>query len=535
MAVTQLTAEQAAAWIKDGQSVMLGGFIGSVVPESIIKALGRRFERDQSPSDLTLLFAAGQGDGAGRAADHLAIPGLVKRVIGGHWGLVPGLQRLALQNEIEAYNLPQGVISHLLRDTAAGKPGTLTTTGLGTYIDPRLEGGKINAITREDLVSLVELGGEEYLFYQRLTVDVAILRGTTADTDGNITMEDECLIAENLATAQAARNQGGQVIVQVKRIVPAGTLDPHAIKIPGIFVDAVVLCNDESEHMQTFATQFNPAFVGRATVREQHETAPMAVTSEPDAKTLIARRAAMLLAPDSVLNLGIGVPEYIAVVAGEQGLLDRLTLTVEPGAIGGLPASGLDFGASLHPQAIITQDQMFDFYDGGGIDQAFLGLAQCSAMGDINVSRFGDRLPGCGGFINISQHAKSVYFCGTFTAGGLEVEVRDGQLHICREGSQIKFVEQVEQITFSARRAVQTQQPVRYITERAVFRLEPQGLVLEEIAPGMDLERDILSKMSFMPIIDPDLCLMPADIFSPTFRLPGEQNRGPVNQDCEAS
>ncbi|KDM91830.1 acyl CoA:acetate/3-ketoacid CoA transferase [Photobacterium galatheae] len=535
MAVTQLTAVQAAAWIKDGQSVMLGGFIGSVVPESIMKALGQRFEHEKSPSDLTLIFAAGQGDGQGRAADHLAIPGMVKRVIGGHWGLVPGLQKLALQNEIEAYNLPQGVISHLLRDTAAGKPGTLTTTGLGTYIDPRLEGGKINAITHEDLVSVVALEGEEYLLYKRLPVDVAILRGTTADTHGNITMEDECLIAENLATAQAAKNQGGQVIVQVKRIVPAGTLDPHAIKIPGIFVDAVVLCEDESEHMQTFATQFDPAFVGRATAREQQETVSYPAQSEPDAKTLIARRAAMVLAPGSVLNLGIGVPEYIAVVAGEQGMLDRLTLTVEPGAIGGLPASGLDFGACRNPQAIITQDQMFDFYDGGGIDQAFLGLAQCSAMGDINVSRFGDRLPGCGGFVNISQHAKSVYFCGTFTADGLAVEVHDGQLHIKQEGRQIKFVEQVEQITFSARRAIQMRQPVRYMTERAVFRLEPEGLVLEEIAPGIDLERDILAKMAFMPIIDPNLSLMPADIFSSAFSLPILQNRRLVNEDCEAS
>ncbi|MDO6704741.1 acyl CoA:acetate/3-ketoacid CoA transferase [Photobacterium sp. 1_MG-2023] len=516
MAVVQLTSEQASAWIQDGQSVLLGGFIGSVVPESILRALGERFEREQSPAALTLIFAAGQGDGQGRAANHLAKPGMVKRVIGGHWGLVPDLQKLALSNEIEAYNLPQGVISHLLRDTAAGKPGTLTTTGLGTYVDPRLEGGKINAVSREELVSVVELAGEEYLFYKRLPVDVAILRGTTADTQGNITMEDECLVLENLASAQAARNQGGKVIVQVKRIVPAGTLDPHSIKIPGIFVDAVVLCDHESEHMQTFATGYEPAFVGRDK-GSSRPVKPMSDDGLLDAKTIIARRAVMALMPHAVLNLGIGVPEYIAIVAGELGMLDALTLTVEPGAIGGLPASGLDFGASRHPQAIITQDQMFDFYDGGGIDQAFLGLAQCSARGDINVSRFGDRLPGCGGFINISQHAKSVYFCGTFTAGGLRTDVTEGQLKILQEGKGMKFVAQAEQVTFSASRANAVHQSVRYLTERAVFRLEPQGIVLEEIAPGVDLERDILAHMGFMPLIDPDLRFMPAEIFARDF------------------
>ncbi|EAS45327.1 3-oxoacid CoA-transferase [Photobacterium profundum] len=522
MPVCQLTAEQAATWVQDGQSLMLGGFIGSVVPESIVRAIGERFSQTGVPQDLTLIFAAGQGDGKGRAANHLAQHGLVKRVIGGHWGLVPELQKMALDNEIEAYNLPQGVISHLLRDTAAGKPGTLTTTGLDTFVDPRLEGGKINAITKDDLVRIHELDGQEYLFYSRLPVDVAILRGTTADEDGNITMEDECLIVENLAAAQAARNQGGRVIVQVRRIVPSGTLDPHSIKIPGIFVDAIVLCQDETEHMQTFATRFSPEFVGRRSSAIAHIAKSYAkekTAAVLDAKTLIARRAVMELESGAILNLGIGVPEYIATVAGQAGILDSLTLTIEPGAIGGLPASGLNFGASFLPEAIITQDQMFDFYDGGGIDQAFLGLAQCSRQGDINVSRFGNKLPGCGGFINISQHTKSLFFCGTFTANGLEVAVTDGQVDIRSEGRLKKFVTKVEQITFSASRAIATQQPVRYITERAVFRLDEKGLILEEIAPGINLERDILAQMAFHPIIDPDLKLMPACVFSPDFSL----------------
>ncbi len=433
-------------------------------------------------------------------------------MIGGHWGLVPKLQALANSNMIQGYNLPQGVISHLLRDTAAGKPGTLSKVGLGTFVDPREEGGKINSATKEDWVELMDFRGEEYLFYHKLPVNLALLRGTTADENGNITMEDECLIVESLAAAQAAKNQNGKVIVQVKRVVPAGELDPHAVKIPGIFVDAVVVCEDEAEHMQTFASQMNPEFVGRGEKKTRQKP------SEPlplNAKTIIARRAAMELRKGAILNLGIGVPEYIAQVAEEAGTLDQYTLTVEPGAVGGAPAGGLDFGASRFPEAIISQDQMFDFYDGGGIDQAFLGLAQCDEAGDINVSRFGSKIAGCGGFINITQNAKSVYFCGTFTAAGLKTEVKEGKLSILQEGKQSKFIQQVEQITFSAKQALKTKTPVMYITERAVFQLTDKGLELIEIAPGVDLQKDILEQMAFKPMISDSLTFMDSPIFQP--------------------
>ncbi|WP_329353210.1 acyl CoA:acetate/3-ketoacid CoA transferase [Vibrio natriegens] len=518
--VTKLTAEQAAEWIEDGDAVLLGGFIGSVVPEAIERAIGERFRDTQSPRDLTLLFAAGQGDGQGRAINHLAEQGLVKCAIGGHWGLVPKLQQLAVDNLIQGYNLPQGIISHLLRDTAAGKLGTVSKVGLGTFVDPRLEGGKINQATSDDWVELIELGGEEHLFYHKLPVTVSILRGTTADENGNITMEDECLIVESLAAAQAARNNGGKVIVQVKQIVPAGKLDPHAVKIPGIFVDAVVVCEDPTEHMQTFATMMNPEFVGI-----EHSDDNLTTSSSPstqsklDAKTIIARRAAMELKPNSILNLGIGAPEYIAEVAKQAGILDQFTLTVEPGAVGGIPQSGLDFGASRLPQAIIGQDQMFDFYDGGGVDQAFLGLAQSDVTGNINVSRFGSKIAGCGGFINITQNAKQVYFCGTFTAQGLAVEVDNQAVNIVQEGKQKKFIKQVEQITFSAAQALSNNKPVMYITERAVFELSPSGLALIEIAPGVDLEKDILQQMEFTPVISPSLKVMPNAIFQPSFEL----------------
>ncbi len=514
--VTKLTPEQAAQWIQDGQSVLLGGFIGSVVPEAIERAIGERFEHSGSPKDLTLLFAAGQGDGKSRAINHLAQQGLVKRAIGGHWGLVPKLQQLAVDNLIEAYNLPQGIISHLLRDTAAGKPGTISKVGLGTFVDPRIEGGKINSITQRDWVEVINLAGEEYLFYHKLPLDVAIIRGTTADENGNITMEDECLIVESLAAAQAARNNNGKVIVQVKRVVEAGMLDPHAVKIPGIFVDAVVVCEDPNEHMQTFASMMNPEFVGKGQRKSQHIEEEK---SSLDAKTIIARRAAMELKANSILNLGIGAPEYIAKVAQQAGILDSFTLTVEPGAVGGTPASGLDFGASRFPDAIISQDQMFDFYDGGGIDQAFLGLAQCDVNGDINVSRFGSKIAGCGGFINITQNAKEVYFCGTFTAKGLEVVAEAGELVIKNEGAQHKFIQQVEQITFSAAQALKNNKPVLYITERAVFRLTEQGLELIEIAPGIDLTEDVLNQMSFQPKVSANLTLMDRAIFEAEFKL----------------
>ncbi|MDV6250058.1 acyl CoA:acetate/3-ketoacid CoA transferase [Vibrio sp. EA2] len=518
--VTKLTAEQAAEWIEDGDAVLLGGFIGSVVPEAIERAIGERFRDTQSPRDLTLLFAAGQGDGQGRAINHLAEQGLVKCAIGGHWGLVPKLQQLAVDNLIQGYNLPQGIISHLLRDTAAGKLGTVSKVGLGTFVDPRLEGGKINQATSDDWVELIELGGEEHLFYHKLPVTVSILRGTTADESGNITMEDECLIVESLAAAQAARNNGGKVIVQVKQIVPAGKLDPHAVKIPGIFVDAVVVCEDPTEHMQTFATMMNPEFVG---IEDSSDNVKpnLSLSTQPklNAKTIIARRAAMELEPNSILNLGIGAPEYIAEVAKQAGILDQFTLTVEPGAVGGMPQSGLDFGASRMPQAIIGQDQMFDFYDGGGVDQAFLGLAQSDVTGNINVSRFGSKIAGCGGFINITQNAKKVYFCGTFTAQGLAVEVGNQAVNIVQEGKQKKFIKQVEQITFSADQAVSNNKPVMYITERAVFQLSPSGLELIEIAPGVDLEKDILQQMEFTPVISPSLKVMPNAIFQPSFEL----------------
>lgn len=505
-----VTAEEAVDIIRDGDTVVTAGFIGAGFAEGIAIQLEERFLKTGTPRNLTLVYPAGQGDGKSKGLNHFAHEGLVERVICGHTGLTPRLGELIHANKIFGYNIPMGALVQLFRDIAAGKPGTLTHVGLGTFIDPRIDGGKLNELTKskgEDLITLINIGGKDYLFYKAFPINVALLRGTTADPDGNITMEKEALTLDGLSMAMAARNSNGFVIVQVERIAERGTLNARQVKIPGIMVDCVVVAKPE-HHWQTFGEPYSPAF--SCEIKMPMQTVP---PMEMSGRKIVVRRAAFELKPNSIVNLGIGMPEGVSAVANEERMLEYFTLTAESGMIGGLPSAGLNFGAGINIDALIDEPYQFDYYDGGGLDIAFLGAAEVDEEGNVNVSKFGPRFVGPGGFIDISQNSKKVCFVGMFTAGGLKTSVKDGRLQIDQEGREKKFVRQVEQKTFSGRHAAMKKQSVLYITERCVFTLCEEGLELIEIAPGMDLETQILPLMGFKPIMRKPPKLMDPRIF----------------------
>lgn len=500
--------------IKDGDTIAISSASMVGYPEYIVKHLEDRYIETKHPAALTLYAGCGHGNPLGYGADdRFGHPGFVKRYVCSHPDVAPNLRKYIESGEIEGYSFPQGVINQLYRCSAAKQPGLLTKIGIGTYIDPRQDGGKLNSITTEDLVELMTLGGEEYLFFKSKPIDVAIFRGTSSDERGNITIEEESLKLEILEIATAAKSSGGKVIVQVKRIVANGSQKAKAVVVPGELVDAVVVCEEpETYHRQTAGTVYSPYMSGELLCPPGSVAKPKQVLTAQD---LVCRRAVFELYPGAVVNVGVGIGAAVGAEAAVEGIVNDVTFTLELGAFGGTPQSGVNFGAAINASSYIAHPSMFDFYHGGGLDIAFLGAAEIDAEGNVNVSRFGGRAAGQGGFIDISQTSKKVVFCTYFMAKGFDAVVEDGKLVIKNEGKVRKFVDKVEQITFNGKLSREKGQEVLICSERAVFRLVKDGVMLVEIAPGADLEKDILANMGFKPIVSRNLKVMDSRIFTP--------------------
>ncbi len=504
-----LSPAAAAARVPDNATLVVEGSGGGLLePDLLLRGLRERFLETEHPRDLTLIHCTGIGNKAEGGLSMIALDGLIKRVVAGNWAMAPAMGKMALESRFEAYNFPQGVMAQLFREVASGRPGLITHVGLHTFIDPRYQGGKLNDVTTEDLVELITIHDREWLLYKPFPIDVAFIRGTTIDEEGNLSIEEEAARLEVLAVAQAAHNAGGIVIAQAKRLAIAGSLPAQQVVVPGFLVDAIVI---HPEQWQTIEGEFNPAFSGQVKV-PLHRVEPLALTE----RKVVARRAYQELFAGAIVNLGVGMADGVAAVAAEEGFVDQITLTVEQGVVGGVPAKGLIFGVSHNPTAFVDQPYQFDFYDGGGLDVSCLGCGEVDATGNVNVSKLGDMLIGTGGFVNISQNAKKLVFCSTFTAGGLKVDVTGDGLKILHEGRFRKFKQEIEQVTYNAHYGLSKGQDIQYVTERAVFRATLEGLLLTEIAPGVDLQRDILDQMEFAPIVpDGGPKLMDARLFRP--------------------
>lgn len=503
--VPVLSAADAVSYIEDGSTVAFAGAGGGIgEATACILALRDRFVETGAPKSLTLWHATGLGDRGDKGMSPLALPGLVKRVYGGHWAQSPRLATMAEKNEIEAYNFPQGVMSQLIRTTAAGQPGLLSKVGVGTFIDPRLQGAKMNTKTTEELIQVHKINGTEYLYYPAIPLDVCFIRGTTSDTEGYISMEDEISFLDTLAMATAVHNNGGLVIAQVKRLVKGGTLHPKSVKIPGYLVDALVVV-PEQEQLYNGSDRF---FSGDYVYEEQ--TAPIPLNQ----RKAVARRALLEVRPGNVGNVGVGIADGIGLIAREEGVGDEFTLTVETGPIGGATAQGIFFGASINSRALIDMPAQFDFYGGGGLDVAYLSFAEADQYGNVNVHYFNNKLVGTGGFVDICAGSKKIVFCGTLRAGGLKTTVGKGKLTIDTEGKFQKFLPKLEYITFSGPEALRQGKEVVFITERAVFELRQEGLVLTEAAPGLDIEKDVIQQMGFTPVVAKNVKTMDSRIFT---------------------
>ena len=510
-----ITAKEAVKWIADGSTLCTIGMTMVSASETILKEIERSFLEEGHPRDLTFFHTCGQAAmKTPFGMTHLAHEGLLRRVIGGHWGQSPEMMELISGNKIEAYNLPQGQMANMFHSMALREPGKISKIGLGTFVDPRIEGGKMNQKTKEcghDVVAIVNIDGEEYIQYKEVPINTLVFRGSYADENGNISTAREAMVLEILPAVMAAKRWGGKVICQVEHIVQAGTIPPKEVVVPGVLVDAVVVADDPfTEHRQTYSWYYDPSYSGEVRVPAS-ASAPLPLT----VRKAIGRRALMQLQPNSIINIGTGIPnDVIGPIVAEENISDSVTVTVESGVYGGVPAASIDFGISRNAQALISHDRQFEYYTGVGIDFTFMGAGQMDRHGNVNVTRMGDRAPGAGGFIDITSTARNVVFCSTFTGGNLKVDFdTDTGLRIVQEGKFQKLVNDVQQISYNGKLAKQRGQNMWYVTERAVFKLEENGPVLIEIAEGIDLQKDVLDQMGFVPAIAEDLKRTPTWLY----------------------
>ncbi|NGP46647.1 acyl CoA:acetate/3-ketoacid CoA transferase [Bacillaceae bacterium SIJ1] len=507
-----ITVDEIPRLINDGDTITTVGMTLASAAETILKKIERSFLEDGHPRDLTLVHSAGQSDRQ-NGIQHFAHEGLVTKLIGSHWGLQPKWMDMITNNKVDAYCLPQGQIAQLYRSMACGLPGKMSKVGLGTFIDPRVEGGKMNERTREleDISEIMEYDNEEYMFYKKIPLDVCIIRGTTADEMGNISMEEEAMKLEVLPAVLATKRFGGKVIVQVKRTAKAGSLHPKSVVVPGVFVDAIVICEDPiHDHRQTSSWYYDPSYSGDL-------RAPSSSVQPLDLniRKFIGRRAMLEIQKGDVINLGTGIPnDVIGNIANEENVSDQCMITVESGIYGGVQAGGVDFGIGQNVYAMISHDQQMDYYNGAGVDVTFMGAGELDREGNVNATKMGHLCTGAGGFIDITQNAKKVVFCATFSTGGTKVSFENNQVHIEQHGTIKKMVSTVSQISFNGKLAREKGQEVYFVTERAVFKLVKEGVMLIEIAPGVDLEEDILDQMAFRPLISEDVKLMDTRLFS---------------------
>lgn len=505
-----------AELIPDGAVVSISSSSGLGCPDSVLKAIGQAFEATSHPQNLTTIHPIAAGDMYGiDGIDHIARDGLLKRVIAGSYPSGPSsmpspkIWTMIYENRVEAYNIPSGILFHMHREAAAKRPGILTQVGMDTFVDPRRTGGRMNDSTTENIVRVVDFDNDEWLYFPSIPVDVAIIRGTTADTHGNISMEHEGGFLGVYDQAVAARNNGGIVIAQVKRLAENGSLSPQMIRIPSILVDYVVV---EPEQMQTTKTLYNPAISG-----EIKQSLHDIETLNFDIQKVIARRAALELLEGDVVNLGFGISALVPQILTEEGLHDAVTWVIEQGAVGGLPLTDFQFGCAANPQAIVTSSDQFTYFQGGGFDRTMLSFMQIDRYGNVNVSHLAARphvTAGVGGFIDITANAKHLIFSGYFTAGGLKLDVKNQQVHILQEGKVQKLVNEVEHVTFSGREAIRKGQHVVYITERCVMELTAEGLMVTEIAPGIDIHTSVLDKAGFPLLVSPNLKLMDSRLYA---------------------